>query len=383
MAFMVRKKLSAPDPARALKVLDTLRDPVVLLDPDDYIAFSNLEAEYFFSSSQGQLAKSKIQDFVPFSSPLLALIQQVREHESPVNEYRVDLSSPRLGADRIVDVHVTPVADEPGAMVIVFRERSMAEKFDRQMTHRGAARSVTGLASMLGHEIKNPLSGIRGAAQLLEAAVSDEDRALTALIREESDRIVSLVDRMEVFSDERPIEREPVNIHVVLDRVHQIAASGFARDIEFVKQYDPSLPMVLGNKDQLIQVFLNLVKNASEACEHRDHAQIRLKTAFRPGVRLSIPGANERVALPLEFCVEDNGSGVPEDIQMHMFDPFITTKQNGSGLGLALVAKIVGDHGGVIECDSQSSKTVFRILMPAAPAMPTEIVQPLTGEKQQ
>ncbi len=227
MAFTLRKKAELPDPGRALKVLDTLRDPVVLIDANDFIAFSNLEAEYFFSSSQGQLAKSKIQDFVPFSSPLLALIEQVREHESPVNEYRVDLSSPRLGSDRVVDVHVTPVADEPGAMVIVFRERSMADKFDRQMTHRGAARSVTGLASMLGHEIKNPLSGIRGAAQLLEAAVSDEDRALTGLIRDETDRIVSLVDRMEVFSDERPIEREPVNIHVVLDRVQQIAASGF------------------------------------------------------------------------------------------------------------------------------------------------------------
>ncbi|WP_425420047.1 two-component system sensor histidine kinase NtrB [Oricola indica] len=368
---------------RALKVLDTLRDPVVLLDAEDTIAFANLEAEYFFSSSQSQLAKSKIQDFVAFSSPLLALVQQVREHESPVNEYRVDLSSPRLGADRIVDVHVTPVSDEPGSMVIVFRERSMAEKFDRQMTHRGAARSVTGLASMLGHEIKNPLSGIRGAAQLLEAAVSDEDRALTGLIREETDRIVSLVDRMEVFSDERPIEREPVNIHVVLDRVHQIAMSGFGRDISFVKQYDPSLPMVLGNKDQLIQVFLNLVKNACEACENNEHAQIKLRTAFRPGIRLSIPGANERVALPLEFCVEDNGSGVPEDIQMHMFDPFITTKQNGSGLGLALVAKIVGDHGGVIECDSQSSKTVFRILMPAAPATPIELIQPASGDNEQ
>ncbi|GAB4353225.1 MAG: nitrogen regulation protein NR(II) [Oricola sp.] len=382
MVFTLRKKEAAPDPARALKVLDTLRDPVVLVDADDYIAFANLEAEYFFSSSQSQLAKSKIQDFVPFSSPLLALIEQVREHEAPVNEYRVDLSSPRLGTDRVVDVHVTPVADEPGAMVIVFRERSMADKFDRQMTHRGAARSVTGLASMLGHEIKNPLSGIRGAAQLLEAAVSDEDRALTGLIRDETDRIVSLVDRMEVFSDERPIEREPVNIHVVLDRVHQIAHSGFARNVEFQKFYDPSLPMVLGNKDQLIQVFLNLVKNAAEACENRENAQIRLRTAFRPGVRLSIPGANERVALPLEFSVEDNGPGVPEDIQMHMFDPFITTKPNGSGLGLALVAKIVGDHGGVIECDSQPNKTVFRILMPAAPSTSIELVQPASGESQ-
>jgi two-component system, NtrC family, nitrogen regulation sensor histidine kinase GlnL len=382
MAFPLRKKAVAPDAARALQVLDTLRDPVVLLDSANVIAFANLEAEYFFSSSQGQLAKSRIDDFVSFSSPLLALIEQVREHDSPVNEYRVDISSPRLGSDRIVDIHVTPVSEEPGAMVIVFRERSMAEKFDRQMTHRGAARSVTGLASMLGHEIKNPLSGIRGAAQLLEAVVSDEDRALTGLIRDETDRIVSLVDRMEVFSDQRPIEREPVNIHVVLDRVHTIAKSGFARGIEFVKYYDPSLPMVYGNKDQLIQIFLNLVKNACEACEGRENAQIKLRTAFRPGVRLSIPGANERVALPLEFSVEDNGAGVPEDIQMHMFDPFITTKPNGSGLGLALVAKIVGDHGGVIECDSQSNKTVFRILMPAAPVTPIGLDGELPGDFQ-
>lgn len=351
---------------RARKVLDTLRDPVIMIDKRNVITFANLEAEYFFSSSLSQLSKQLIDEFLPFSSPLLSLIDQVREENSPVNEYRVDLSSPRLGSERVVDIHVTPVNEEAGAMVIVFRERSMADKFDKQMTHRGAARSVTGLAAMLGHEIKNPLSGIRGAAQLLESVVSEEDRALAQLIRAESDRIVQLVDRMEVFSDERPIDREPVNIHVVLDRVQKIAKSGFARSIEFQQSYDPSLPFVSGNQDQLIQVFLNLVKNAAEACEGRDHPQIKLKTSYRPGVRLSIPGANERVALPLEFSVEDNGAGVPEDIQNYMFDPFITTKTNGSGLGLALVAKIVGDHGGVIECDSQTNKTIFRILMPAA-----------------
>ena len=352
--------------ARSMQVLDTIRDAVILIDAEDMIQFANLEAEYFFSSSSSHLEGKLISDFIPFSSPLLSLLKQVREEQSPVNEYRVDLSSPRLGPERVVDIHVTPVSDEPGAMVVVFRERSMADKFDRQMTHRGAARSVTGLAAMLGHEIKNPLSGIRGAAQLLEYSASDEDKALTQLIRDEADRIVALVDRMEIFSDERPIEREPVNIHVVLDRVERIARSGFAKDVRFTQYYDPSLPPVAGNQDQLIQVFLNLVKNAAEACAHVERPHVQLKTAYRPGVRLSIPGANEKVSLPLEFSVEDNGPGVPDDIQRHMFDPFITTKPNGSGLGLALVAKIVGDHGGVIECDSQPARTVFRILMPAA-----------------
>jgi two-component system nitrogen regulation sensor histidine kinase GlnL len=169
---------------------------------------------------------------------------------------------------------------------------------------------------------------------------------------------------MEVFADERPVNREPVNIHVVLEHVKRLAHSGFARHIKFVEDYDPSLPPVLANRDQLIQVFLNLVKNAAEAIGEGAEGEIYLSTAFRPGVRLSLPGSKTRVSLPLEFCVRDNGPGVPEDLMPHLFDPFVTTKPTGTGLGLALVAKIVGDHGGVIECESQPRRTTFRVLMP-------------------
>jgi len=145
---------------------------------------------------------------------------------------------------------------------------------------------------------------------------------LTQLICEEADRIVNLVDRMEVFTDERPVEREPVNIHLVLGHVKRLAQSGFARHIRFIEEYDPSLPPVLGSRDQLIQVFLNLVKNAAESIgETADDGEIGLTTAFRPGVRLSLPGSKTRVSLPLEFCVRDNGPGVSEDLLPHLFDP--------------------------------------------------------------
>ena len=346
-------------------VLKSLPLAVVVIGPDGKINDANVAAEDFFEMSVALLRRHSLRELVPFGSPLLSVIEQVRSRGGAVNEYKVDLGTPRTPSERLVDLHVAPVPERPGHVVVMLQQRTMADKMNRQLTHRGAARSVIALAAMLAHEIKNPLSGIRGAAQLLEQSASDDDRSLTRLICEEADRIVKLVDRMEVFGDERPVEREPVNIHVVLDHVRRLAQSGFGRHIRFVEEYDPSQPQVLANRDQLVQVFLNLVKNAAEAIgENAADGEIAITTAFRPGVRLSLPGAKSKVSLPLEFCIKDNGPGVSEELMPHLFDPFVTTKPTGSGLGLALAAKIIGDHGGIIECESQPRRTIFRVLMP-------------------
>ena len=349
----------------ATQVLDSLPHPVLMIDADDRPVFSNLAAEAFFHSSASVLNRQTLSDLVPFGSPIFGLVQQVRTIDALVTEYKLDISSPKIGQQKTVDVYASPAAELEGGVVLMFQVRTMAEKIDRQLTHRGAARTVSGLAAMLAHEIKNPLSGIRGAAQLLEASAGQEDHVLTRLITDETDRIVKIVDRMEVFSDQRPIERSAVNIHSVLEHVRRISESGFGRGKKFIERYDPSLPPVFGNRDQLIQVFINLAKNAAEATDNLVGGEIQFSSAFRPGIRISAPGTKERISLPLEFCIRDNGPGIPEDLQAHIFDPFVTSKTTGSGLGLALVAKIIGDHGGVVECDSQPGETVFRILLPA------------------
>lgn len=348
-------------------LVDALPHPLLVIGKGLAIEYVNTAAEDFFQMSASVLCRQSLPDVVAFGCPLIALVEQVQRNGTTVNEYGVELSSFRFESTKLVDLYGGQVPVPNGGVMVMIQQRSMAQMIERQLTHRGAARSVSGLAAVLAHEIKNPLSGIRGAAQLLEGECNESDRTLTQLICSESDRICKLVDRMEIFGDERPLQSEPVNIHDVLDHVKQVASTGFASNIKIVENYDPSLPPVPGSRDKLVQVFLNLVKNAAEAIgDSRNDGQITLSTAFRPGVRLSVPGSQARVSLPLEIAVEDNGTGVPAELIQNLFDPFVSTKPSGTGLGLALVAKIIGDHGGIIECDSRPRYTVFRALMPMA-----------------
>src|SRR5260370_1538912 len=224
---------------------------------------------------------------------------------------------------------------------------------------------------MLAQEVKNPLSGIRGAAQLLEQSVPDAERELTPRLCEETDRIVALVDRMEAFADGRPIERGPINIHQVLNHVRRISQNGFGKGVRFIETYDPSLPDVHGDRDQLMQVVLNLVKNACEVPGDGDR-EIELSTAFRHGRRLTVPGQQAKVNLPLVVSVRDNGHGVPDEIRAHLFDAFVTNKPTGTGLGLALVAKIINDHGGAPQLHPHPPPTTFpqHLPLPLPPPPP-------------
>ena len=360
-------KSKSPLPMEQDLLLSAIPHPILVIGADDCVSYANSAAEAFLSTSLSMLKRERFEAIVAFGCPLVTLISQVRETDQTYNEYAVDLVTQKFAASKLVDIHAGPLPDHPGSVILMIQQRSMAQMIERQLTHRAAARTVSGMAAVLAHEIKNPLSGIRGAAQLLEPGLNDEDRGLTQLICSETERIRKLVDRMEVFGDERPLATEPVNIHDVLNHVRRLSQSGFARGLHFVEDYDPSLPTLAANRDKLVQAFLNLVKNAAEAIgETGQEGRIVLSTAFRPGVRLTIPGSSERISLPLMICIEDNGGGLPDQIREHLFDPFVTTKRNGTGLGLALVAKIIGDHGGIIECESEPSRTIFRVLLPLA-----------------
>ncbi len=342
-------------------IFNALPSPAMVFDAGNRFVAVNAAAELFLSQSAVTLRRATLASQYGAGSRLEEIVNQARRGPISLSEYGVEIE----GFDReaaLVDLQAAQLFDAPGHVLLLVQPRSVAQSMGRSLSSRNSARSLSGLSAMLAHEIKNPLSGISGAAQLLEMTSGDEDAELLKLIHEEVERIRLLVDRMDVFGAGGPSERRPVNIHHVLDQARRSAAAGFARHVRFTENYDPSLPPVPADRTQLLQALSNLIKNAAEAAP-RQGGEVWLRTAYRPGVKLSAPGGGQE-SLPLQVTVLDNGPGVPEELQQQIFEPFVTSKASGNGLGLPLVAKIVGDHGGVIECRREGDRTAFRMLLP-------------------
>ncbi|MEM6944235.1 MAG: ATP-binding protein [Pseudomonadota bacterium] len=352
-----------------VRLWNALPNPSLILSRQGVILALNGAAENFLAASERQLRGRPLAEFAGSASRVLAIVDQAAREGITMADYDVELTWPDTPT-RLVDLSIAPVpsqaSDGEGELLLMLQPRAIAETMDRSLSHRDAARSITGMAAMLAHEIKNPLAGISGAAQLLEMNLGQRDRELTDLIRAEADRITQILTQVEEFGAIGPRRSVPVNIHDVLDRSVQSAKAGFARHVRFLEEYDPSLPPVIGDPDQLIQIFINLLKNAAEATPEVG-GLITVRTAYRAGIKVIGP-SGRRASLPLQVTIADNGTGVPDGLKRHIFEPFVTSKSNGSGLGLAFVSKAVSDHGGVISCESEPGWTRMKLRLPIATA---------------
>ncbi len=337
--------------------------PAFVIDGADRIADANPAGEAFLNAGARALRGQPVWDRLSVDAPLDGALARVRQSRAALIVNNVDVTA----GDRPpfhCSLQVAPVGDDPSHVLLMITSREISERLERAYQVKSAAKAAIGMAEMLAHEIRNPLAGITGAAQLLGMNLTGEDRDLTDLIVAETRRILKLLDQVEQFGNLRPPQRCAVNIHDLLDGARRSALVGFAAHMTVVEDYDPSLPPTWVDPDQMLQVLLNLLRNAAEASP--GGGTIRLRTAYDLSLRLR-RADGQGLPLPLVVEVIDDGPGIPPEIAADIFEPFVSGRENGTGLGLALVSKIVTDHQGWISVDSVPGRTVFRISLPLAP----------------
>ncbi len=338
--------------------------PAILIDEDDRILDVNTAAEGFLNASSKSVVGAPVWDQIAIDAPIEDAFARARANGTPLFVNDIDVGTGSRAPLQCA-LQIAPLSGHPGQMIMMISPRELAGRMTQSHSVKSAAQSAIGMAEMLAHEIKNPLAGITGAAQLLSMNLSPEDLELTDLIVAESRRIVKLLEQVEQFGNLSPPDMKPVNIHDVLDRARRSALLGFGAHMKIIEDYDPSLPLAWGDPDQLLQVILNLVKNASEAADPKG-GTIRLHTYFEHSFRLRRSDGTGQ-SLPLQVEIIDDGPGLPEAIKGDIFDPFVSGRENGTGLGLALVSKIISDHGGWISVTSVPGRTVFRLSLPRVP----------------
>ncbi|OCX63099.1 PAS domain-containing sensor histidine kinase [Thioclava sp. SK-1] len=343
-------------------IWNSLPIPALLVDANDCVDEVNPAAELFLNLSAKALSGKSIFERLAINAPLEEVFARARKNRASLFVNDVEVTTGERAPVQC-NLQAAPLGDDPDRILFLIAPREISDRLGRADAVKSAARSAIGMAEMLAHEIKNPLAGISGAAQLLSMGLKGEDLELTDLIVDETRRVVKLLEQVEQFGNVRPPVAKPVNIHDILDRARKSAEVGYGAHMVIRDDYDPSLPPTLGDADQLTQVFLNLLKNASEAC--KSEGELKIRTFYEHKLRVRTK-AGKVLALPLQVEIIDNGPGIPPDIAENVFEPFVSGRENGTGLGLALVSKIISEHGGWINLDSVPGRTVFRISLPVA-----------------